>query len=237
MSRASEFDRHAETYDDDLNRALSVSGENKEYFARQRVRWLKDCLNRLALRPRAVLDYGCGSGDTACWLRELLQVDSILGVDVSVRSLERARARYASSHCRFLTFAEYQPDESIDLVYCNGVFHHIPPPQHDSAIAYIHRSLRPGGIFALWENNPWNPGARYVMSRCPFDRKAVTITPPRAAKLLAQGGFEILSLDYQFFFPRSLSYFRFLESRLSRFPVGAQYQVLGRKPGADRGAG
>jgi hypothetical protein len=25
--------------------------------------------------------------------------------------------------------------------------------------------MRPGGVVALWENNPWNPATRYVMGR------------------------------------------------------------------------
>jgi hypothetical protein len=34
------FDAHAESYDATLNRALAVSGEGKEYYARERVRFL-----------------------------------------------------------------------------------------------------------------------------------------------------------------------------------------------------
>ena len=36
----SEFDDYATNYDSALNRGLSLSGEPKEYFAHQRVRWL-----------------------------------------------------------------------------------------------------------------------------------------------------------------------------------------------------
>jgi hypothetical protein len=103
-----------------------------------------------------------------------------------------------------------------------------------SAVDYILRCLRPGGLFALWENNPWNPGTRYVMSRIPFDRDAVTITPPQATKLLRARGFQILGVNYLFFFPRFLKSLRFLEPYASRIPMGAQYQVLCRKPGPQR---
>jgi SAM-dependent methyltransferase len=231
MSAAPEFDRYADTYDEDLNKALSVSGETKDFFARERVRWLARCLLRLDEHPQRALDYGCGIGDTSALLSELLKVQSVLGLDVSPRSLEHARAQHGSRECRFLTFAEYEPNESIDVVYCNGVFHHIPPAQREAAIAYIYQSLRPGGLFALWENNPWNPGTRYVMDKCVFDRDAVTITPPQAREMLAKGGLEILGVDYRFFFPRFLKALRFLEPGLSWFPLGGQYQVLCRKPG------
>jgi SAM-dependent methyltransferase len=230
MSTPPEFDRHAHTYDEDINQALSVSGETKDYFARERVQWLGRCLGRLGQTPRTVLDYGCGIGDTSVFLLGLLKAQSVLGLDVSTLSLERARSAFGSGECHFLSFAEYQPEETMDLAYCNGVFHHIAPAERDAAVAYIYRCLRPGGLFALWENNPWNPGTRYVMDHCVFDRDAVTITPPEACGLLSNGGFEILRVDYRFIFPRFLKSLRFLERTLSRLPMGGQYQVLCRKP-------
>ena len=92
-----------------------------------------------------------------------------MGLDVSVRSLERAR-RERSSHANcFLTSAQYTPDGSVDLAYSNGVFHRIPVAERSSAINYLDRSPRRRGCFALWENNPWNPGTRYGMHRCCFE--------------------------------------------------------------------
>jgi hypothetical protein len=40
------------------------------------------------------------------------------------------------------------------------------------------------GMLALFENNPWNPGARMVMARIPFDRDAVTLSPIEARRML-----------------------------------------------------
>ncbi len=69
------------------------------------------------------------------------------------------------------------------------------------------------------------------MSRILFDRDAITLPPPETRRLLREGGFEILQTDFLFYFPRPLSWFRRLEPSLRRLPLGAQYQVLGRKPG------
>ena len=121
-----DFDLHADSYDDDLNRALAASGEDKDYFARGRVEWLASCLKRLNEPPAAALDYGCGIGDTSVLLRDELGLKSVVGLDVSERSLANARTHHVGKDCRFLTFDQYTPDESVDLVYCNGVFHHIP---------------------------------------------------------------------------------------------------------------
>jgi SAM-dependent methyltransferase len=227
-----DFDAHAETYDEDLNRALEASGEDKTFFARGRVEWLATCLRRLKQSASTAIDYGCGIGDTSVLLCELLGVESILGLDVSEKSLARARELHGNDNSRFLTFGSYIPDESIDLVYCNGVFHHIPVAERDAAVDYIFRSMRPGGLFSLWENNPWNPGTRYVMAQCVFDRDAIRLTAAEALQRVRQRGFEVVSLDYHFFFPRLLAGLRFLEDRLTGVPLGAQYQVLCRKPPA-----
>jgi SAM-dependent methyltransferase len=230
---ASGFDQFADTYADDLNQALAASGESKDYFAQGRVRWLGVCLTRLRDEqlgsPLSVLDYGCGVGDTTPHFREFLDARTVVGIDISQRSINNAQSRYGSPANRFATFEDYLPEGSMDLVYCNGVFHHIPVLERRKAVDYIYRCLRPGGLFALWENNPWNPGTRYVMAQCVFDHDAIMLSPPEASKLLTCGGFEVVSVTYQFVFPKLLRILRFLEAPLSRLPLGGQYQVLCRK--------
>ena len=230
MKHAAEFDSFASSYEADLDQALSVSGEGKDYFARGRIAWLAKCLRDLGAQPRSAMDYGCGIGGSAVLLRELVGVESVVGLDPSVCSLEVARSRYSDLGIRFLRFEDYFPCEDIDVVYCNGVFHHIPVGERSQAAKYILRSLRPGGLFALWENNPWNLGTRWVMSRCAFDRDAVILTPSETAGLLREEGFQVLYTNFLFIFPRFLKFLRFLEPWFSRFPCGAQYMVLSRKP-------
>ncbi len=227
-----EFDDFASNYDEALAQGIAVSGEDKDYFAQGRVTWLAGCLRRLCLEPRSVLDFGCGTGSAAPYLLNLNPTVQLLGVEVSAKSLEVARRDHGSPRARFFLHAERTPTADLDLAFCNGVFHHIPLAERASAVEYVFRSLRPGGLFALWENNPWNPGTRYVMSRIPFDRDAITLSPPQTQRLLRAGGFEIMQTDFLFYFPRPLSWLRRLEPALSRLPLGAQYQVLGRKPGS-----
>ncbi len=226
-----QFDRYATDYDAALAQGLRVSGEDKDYFAQRRVAWLAACLERVAYRPRSAMDFGCGTGSATPFLLGLGGVESLIGVDVSEKSIDEARRLHSATRARFLVFSDYEPDGMLDLAFCNGVFHHIPPAERAEAIRYVYGSLRPGGIFAFWENNPWNPGTRYVMSRIPFDRDAVTLTPPEARGLLRSGGFEILRTDFLFIFPRLLGWFRAIEPFVARMPLGAQYQILGRKPG------
>jgi len=224
----SEFDVYAADYDEALAQGISISGEDKNYFAKGRVAWLSRCLSQLEVRPRTVMDFGCGTGSSIPFLLDELVVESLLGVDMSVESLAIAERLYGGARVQFASRAE--STKQMDLAYCNGVFHHIPPADRSAAIADLYSSLHPGGLFAFWENNPWNPGTRYVMSRIPFDRNAITLSPPTARRLLREGGFEIIRTDFLFFFPRCLSWLRSLEPRLTRLPLGAQYQILCRKP-------
>jgi SAM-dependent methyltransferase len=225
-----EFDLHADTYDADLNQALSVSGEDKNYFARGRVERLAKILSQLGEGPSRILDYGCGIGDTSQLLQEAFDARRIIGVDISEKSISLAAQRNGNSICEYMIFEAYREQESIDLAYCNGVFHHIPLSMRDSAVDYVFTRLRPGGIFAFWENNPWNLGTRYVMSQCVFDHDAVMLPPSQAHALLQKCGFEIVRTDFCFFFPRFLKGLRFLEGSLSSVPFGGQYQILCRKP-------
>jgi SAM-dependent methyltransferase len=225
-----EFDAFAEDYDKALGQGIAVSGERKEYFAQGRINWLVECLAELRFTPARILDFGCGIGTSIPFLLAVPGSQRLTGVEVSDKSLEVARRLHGSERATFQTCAAYQPAAEIDLAFCNGVFHHIPVAERPRAIRYLLDSLRPGGLLALWENNPWNPGTRYVMSRIPFDRDAIMLAARETRSLCRTAGFEILRTDFLFIFPRFMSWFRPLESFLHRLPLGAQYQVLARRP-------
>lgn len=224
-----EFDRYATNYDEALAQGISVSGEDKDFFARGRVEWLARCFQKLPFKPQNILDFGCGTGSATPHLTEVLKPTSVTGVDISEQSIALAQKRFGSDDVTFEVLKDFKPDRSFDLAFCNGVFHHIPLSDRSRAMKCVYDSLEPGGHFAFWENNPWNPGTRYVMSRIPFDRDAIMVSAPEARRLLRAAGFEIVRTDFLFIFPRVLSWFRKFEPAVSRLPLGAQYQVLARK--------
>ena len=223
------FDQYASAYEEALSSALAPSGESREYFAEGRVVWLKRCVAELKWSPKTILDFGCGDGATAPLLLRALNADSAVGVDVSAKSLELARKRYATEQIRFQAITELHAPDHIDLAYCNGVFHHILRAQRREALALVNRALREGGLFSFWENNPWSLATRYVMSRCAFDRDAIPLSPPEARRLLRDGGFGVERTDFRFIFPRALRVLRKIEDLVYRAPLGTQYQILSRK--------
>jgi SAM-dependent methyltransferase len=224
------FDHYAGRYHNVLNRALAPSGEAAPYFARQRISWVQNKLQDLGFTPSTVLDYGCGIGGSVPFLSEFLRPIRILGVDISPESLSHARQEHQGKTIRFENCQHFFPPSEFELAFSNGVFHHIAPAQRPSALRYIHDSLVPGGVFAFWENNPWNPATRYVMGHCEFDKEALPVSPVEARKLLRSNGFEVLHTSSQFYFPRALKWLRGLEPALAHLPLGAQYMVLARKP-------
>lgn len=229
MNRQAEFDKYADTYDAVLAESLSVSGEDKEYFASGRITLLTKRLQSIQEQPRAIMDYGCGTGSSVPLLLEMLGAESAIGIETSAELLNLATKNYRDPRVSFLLTTDYRPEGAMDLVFSNGTFHHILPDDRPAALSLIHGSLKPNGLFALWENNPWNPLTRYLMSRCAFDEDAVTLSPPEARRLVQEHGFEVLSTEFAFIFPKSLRWFRSLEPFAASLPFGAQYQVLCRK--------
>lgn len=230
VADAPEFDAYAARYDEALAAGLSVTGEDKHYYARGRMTWLAGRLRAIgAPAPETVIDFGCGLGNATPLFLDLLGARRVVGVDVSDGLLDRAREAFAGEpRASFSTIAAHAAPASADLAFVNGVFHHIPVADRADALRYVRRTLRPGGVFAFWENNPWNPGTRYIMSRVSFDENAITITPPEARGLLRDAGFEVVETDFLFIFPRALRWLRPLERLVTRLPLGGQYLVLCR---------
>jgi SAM-dependent methyltransferase len=94
---------------------------------------------------RDVLEAGCGIGtDAARFVRAGARYT---GIDFSSTALELARRRPELQDARLVQGSVVElpfPDDSFDLVYSNGVIHHLP--QTSQAIAEFHRVLRPGGM-------------------------------------------------------------------------------------------
>lgn len=235
-SAASTFDSAATAYEQQLQLGLSLSGEAADYFVRGRVAMFKSLLSQFDVqRPLEILDFGCGVGNATQSLLAAFPNAFLTGLDCSSESLSIAERKHVSLPSIAGRLSWLHADEQLKpmnfcAAYTSGVFHHIDPSQRQGELSKIYHSLQPGGIFALFENNPWNPGTRWVMSRIPFDRDAICLSPIETRRRLCGAGFEILATRYLFFFPRALSELRRFEGVLSRFAIGAQYVVLARRP-------
>jgi SAM-dependent methyltransferase len=226
-----EFDSFATNYDEELGRALDLTGEDKSYYAEGRVLWLKTRLVKLGLPlPATCFDFGCGTGGSAPYLTGILGAQKYVGYDPSAASVKVAGQLSPQEGVHFTADLSSAKCGAFDLAFCNGVFHHIPPEHREEAVAAVFASLKPGCVFAFWENNPWNPLVHYLMSKVAFDKDAQLLFPAAARRLLKSAGFEIIEHSYKFIFPASLASLRPVESWMCRLPTGGQYQILARKP-------
>jgi SAM-dependent methyltransferase len=219
------FDDFSRDYEKILGRSLSATGETPDYFAKKRVVITKEVLHRCGESPKTAIDFGCGLGTSIPLLRQILYLREVCGIDVSADILAQARQRHPETQF-------YQPqefNERVDLVFCNGVFHHIEAAARPTVLAFIKRVLRPGGYFAFWENNPRNPGTKFVMSRCAFDRDAQVLSAQASSRLLSDAGFVIGRRTSAFFFPRALAFLRATEPLLASTMLGGQYLILAEK--------
>lgn len=229
------FDHYAKRYQEELDAGLAVSGESSDYFADLRLACLAQRLEQRGVSASRILDFGCGVGSTTGSFLRHFQPKQIMGIDPSHASIEIAKTNQSgfttNKICQidYRSLDEHTPEQNFDLVYCNGVFHHIDPELRKKAMTTIYQSLRSGGVFAFWENNPYSLPARYVMSRISFDADAVMVWPSAARRLMASVGFKVLLTDYRFIFPGSIRWMRWSESFFCKLPVGAQYLILSVK--------
>ena len=222
-----EFDAVATRYEEALAEGLNVTGEDSAYYAKERVKALSLLLGAPTCgKIRRILDFGCGTGGSRPWVHEQWPDAEYLGYDPSEGSLEVAKMRHTQP--RTTWSASTTSLGQFDLVLTNGVFHHIPPTERAAAFEVVRAALKPSSIFAFFENNPWNPGTSYIMSRVEFDRDAITITPREARSLLHAHGFTPTHFASLFYFPSSLALLRPLERWVRSLPLGGQYLYICR---------
>ncbi len=92
------------------------------------------------VRPRRVLDVGCGDGRLA----SLYAAEEVVCVDSSEASVAAAAARGLDARVADAQDLPFD-DGSFDAVTCNHTLYHVPDP--DRALMEFVRVLRPGGRF------------------------------------------------------------------------------------------
>jgi SAM-dependent methyltransferase len=229
MSTEPEFDAIAKSYDEALSESLSLTGEGPAFYAERRVAVTRRLISQKDFKIERILDFGCGIGTAIPFLNVAFSPIELVGVDVSTEMLAEARVRVVLNNVYFQSVEQALPHNCIDLAYCNGVFHHIAHSERRDACRIVFDALRPGGYFALWENNPLNPGTRLLMAKCRFDRTANVIFPVQAKEMLQDSGFHVEEITSSFFFPRVLAALRRVEPFLGWTLLGGQYLILGRK--------
>lgn len=108
-----------------------------------------------ARKPERILDVGSGPGVSLPLLERHFSPRSIIGIDID--PLEIARSRRAATQCRCpveIRRADAKalpfPDESIDLVLCHQLLHHVV--EQEAVLRELYRVLAPGGLILVAES-------------------------------------------------------------------------------------
>jgi SAM-dependent methyltransferase len=222
-----EFDRHAESYRSEVDRAAGVSVEG---LAGEKARLILDVLSRALGSPDRlrVLDIGCGIGLVEQELEQ--KVADLWATDMSEKSVEIAKARAPAT--RFIhSGGETLPFDSgsFDAAFTICVIHHVPPAARAKFIGEMLRVLRPGGVAIIFEHNPLNPMTQFIVSRCAFDEDAILLRCRESERLLTEAGAMVGGRRYVSFSPLRHAVIERMERSLGWLPAGAQYCVWARK--------
>jgi ubiquinone/menaquinone biosynthesis C-methylase UbiE len=223
-----EFDAFIENYRENQNKHVSLSGESGAFFAQYKAEKLYEWFPEYREKNITVLDFGCGDGLMTELVHKVFPQATLFGIDPSEKSIEVAQRNFKTPH--FFWFDGNKTDftdQSMDLIFAAGVFHHIPFEQHAACIKEIMRILKPGGRFVLFELNPLNPLTQITFKRSPVDRDAQMLWPNYAKKITALSG--NLHIKYYCFFPHFARALRFLEPYMTWLPLGALYAVILKK--------
>jgi cyclopropane fatty-acyl-phospholipid synthase-like methyltransferase len=138
-------------YDEFVDRQTRV-GVNRRHQAI--LGWLK----RFGLRPDSrVLEIGCGVGMLTRLLAEALPQGSVLGTDLSPRSIASAEERLASFENVELLAGdalEVEIEERFDVVVLPDVIEHIPLESHGALFERVASWVKPEGFVLAHYPNP-----------------------------------------------------------------------------------
>ena len=223
------FDSFANSYQQVHTENIRVTGENSEYFARYKARYIARHAEKV-LSCR-ILDYGCGIGMISSYVKEALPLATVDGYDISDASL----AKVDPQTRRQGTFTSdwKQVGAEYDIIVIANVMHHVPPHERQDVITRLRNRLAPQGKLMIVEHNPLNPLTRWAVANCAFDDDAVLLPTAEAKTYALRCNLKILRQDYIVFFPRPLAWFRPLESHLNWCPAGAQYALVAQRTAGD----
>ena len=227
---SAEFDEHARSYDQQIERAISFSRREHDFFTKAKVDALLSLVARRLGDPGEMraLDVGCGSGVAHRFLTPRLK--TLEATDVSPEMLALAKRANPDVTYHLADGSRLPvPTAAFDLTVATCVLHHVPPPERRSFLAETARVVRPGGLVVVFEHNPLNPLTRLVVRRVDFDADAELTRMGPLQELFRASGIPLVESRFIVLFPWRGAVFTTVEQMLRRVPLGAQYYVCGRR--------
>jgi len=229
-----EFDTYRGRYEEEINDAIAFGGKSRDFYIKVKADLLAGRLRSLDRgRGLDVLDIGCGNGLLHPFLLSSGLPLRLTGIDVADETIAAARAANPA-----VTYETYDgrrlpyPGGRFDAAFAVCVMHHVVPDRWSEFLDEARRVVRPGGLVAIFEHNPFNPLTAHVVRTCRFDRNAVLLKPARLVRLMQDAGLRGLTREFVLFTPFQAPLFRSFDRMLRFVPLGAQYAVFGTVPDA-----
>ncbi len=173
--------------------------------AHRRSEWFVEQAQKLG--ARRVLEIGSGLGDTAAYVAQRTGAE-VVAVDISPAFIQAAQTRHGNDKVRFNVFDLVSDDPGtlgqFDLVYGNGILHHLTPILA-KFLKRLHGLLEKDGAIAFIEPNLLNPIC-LVLFGTPIGRRLAHLEPNEMAftrgklcRLLAGAGWrdiDVRSRDF-----------------------------------------
>ena len=116
-------------------------------FANERTQPSIDLVSRIRLdSPKAIIDIGCGPGNSTQVLRRRWPKGDILGLDFSEAMIAKARLDYPNDRWMVGDAAKFDAKEKYDLVFSNATLQWLP--RHEELVPRLVAGVRRGGAFA-----------------------------------------------------------------------------------------
>ncbi len=131
-------------------------------FSDHRLRPALELLERVPLSdPAVIYDLGCGPGEVTQIIAQRWPDANVIGVDNSPQMLEKARALTDKVTWIEADVAEWQPDETPDLIYTNATLQWLDG--HDLLIPRLFGLLAPAGCLAVQMPQSWPLASHRLM--------------------------------------------------------------------------
>jgi 2-polyprenyl-3-methyl-5-hydroxy-6-metoxy-1,4-benzoquinol methylase len=131
---------------------------------------------------KRILALGCGTGEASASVAAEVAAE-VVAVDISEAFLERARSTHVLSNLRFEKLDLLSDDigrlGQFDLVFGNGILHHLVLRLNDVLLA-LHSLAAPGGGLAFIEPNFLNPYCAFIFGT-QFGRRFAKLEPDEMA--------------------------------------------------------
>lgn len=116
-------------------------------FEHERTIPSRDLVARIDLRnPKAIIDVGCGPGNSTSVLRHAWPEAAVVGLDNSVEMIKKAQATYPEDRWILADAADWQSDEKYDLVFSNATLQWIP--NNEKVLGHLYDQTSEKGALA-----------------------------------------------------------------------------------------